>query len=171
MDVLVKLLTDGNQAPLTNELVEKQKLSSGLMLLDIRSELAGELIMMITAYDGVDLDQVEQAVGIGLKRFETEAFSQDDLHRVKMGIETEYYRSLSSVESKGIALADYNLLLNDPGYINKEIDLMRAVSADDIWRVYNTYLKNKPFVSTSFVPKGSKKLAVDTAQKAVIKEE
>ncbi|MCG7552724.1 pitrilysin family protein [Pseudoalteromonas sp. Of11M-6] len=171
MDVLIKLLTDGNQAPVTNELVEKQKLSSGLMLLDIRSELAGELIMMITAYDGVDLDQVEQAIEIGLKRFETEAFSQDDLHRVKVGIETEYYRNLSSVVNKGVALADYNLLLNDPGYINKEIDLMRAVSADDIWRVYNTYLKNKPFVSTSFVPKGSKKLAVDTAQKAVIKEE
>ncbi|WP_286262198.1 M16 family metallopeptidase [Thalassotalea atypica] len=171
IDVLIKLLVDGKDTPLTHELVEKRKLTSNVTLFDYRSELAGELFMMVRAFDKVDLDSVQQGIKKAFKRFETEKFSNEDLNRIKAGLETQFYRSLSSVVGKGTQLADYNLMANDPDLINKEIDLMRNVSTDDVWRVYNQYVKDKHFVSTSFVPKGQQALAVETAVLVKIKEE
>lgn len=171
LDVLIALLTEDNQAPLTNELVEQQKVTSDVMLIDLRAELAGELLLMITAFEDIDLDQVEQAVGVGLQRFESAQFTDADLSRIKTGLETRFYRSLSSVEDKAVALADYNILLDDPAELNKQVSHIRKVNRADVWRVYNKYLKSKPFVSTSFVPKGKKHLAVSGAQQINISEE
>jgi len=171
LDVLMKLLADGKMAPLYNELVEKQKLTSDVFMFYLRSELTGELFLKVDAFDNIDLDTVEQALATGFERFENEKFSDADINRIKAGLETDFYQKLSSVVGKGTSLADYNLLANDPDLINKEIDLMREVSREDVWRVYHQYIKGKPFVSASFVPKGQKKLAVDSAIEANIKEE
>ena len=48
---------------------------------------------------------------------------------------------------------------------------MQAVTSEDVMRVYNKYLRGKPFVQTSFVPKGSPELAISGAQLAVVVEE
>ncbi|WP_462158098.1 M16 family metallopeptidase [Pseudoalteromonas sp. GB56] len=171
IDVLIKLLVDSKDAPLYNELVEKQKLTSGIQLFDYRSELASELFLMITAFEGVDLDTVHKAINQGFKRFEHERFTDADIERIKAGLETEFYQKLSSVVGKGVQLADYNLLADDPEMINKEIEFIRQVSKEDIWRVYNQYIKGKDYISASFVPQGQLSLAVEGAMKANITEE
>ena len=46
-----------------------------------------------------------------------------------------------------------------------------SVKTKDVWRVYNTYIKGKPFVLTSFVPKGKPELAAANSQRFPIVEE
>ncbi|MEO2280791.1 M16 family metallopeptidase [Pseudoalteromonas pernae] len=171
LDILIKLLVDSKDAPLYNELVEKQKLTSDVALFDYRSELASELFLMVTAFDGVDLDTVHNAINQGFERFEKEQFTDADIDRIKAGLETEFYQNLSSVVGKGINLADYNLLADDPEMINKEIEFIRQVTKEDVWRVYNQYIKDKHYISASFVPQGQLPLAVEGAEKANITEE
>ncbi|MEO1407994.1 MAG: pitrilysin family protein, partial [Pseudomonadota bacterium] len=47
----------------------------------------------------------------------------------------------------------------------------QAVTAADVMRVYETYIKDRPFVAASFVPKGNPELAVEGATKADVVEE
>jgi zinc protease len=93
------------------------------------------------------------------------------LNRIKAGLETQFYNSLSSVLGKGTNLASFNTYANDPGFINKEITNTLAVKTEDVIRVYNTYIKGKNFIATSFVPKGMAKLAIKGSEEAIIKEE
>src|SRR5659263_309092 len=58
-----------------------------------------------------------------------------------------------------------------PGFITKELEMMQAVTMDDVWDVYNRYIKGRNYVATSFVPKGESALIAEGSVKAVIAEE
>ena len=72
---------------------------------------------------------------------------------------------------KSFQLAQYNVFAGDPGFITKDIENIKAVTKEDILRVYNTYIKDKPFVLTSFVPKNQLELAAKECVVAAVVEE
>ena len=78
---------------------------------------------------------------------------------------------LTVFSDKSIQLAFYNTFLNDPGFIEKDIENIKAVTLDDIKIVYNKYIKGKPHIVTSFVPKGQNEMIADNSVPAGVKEE
>ncbi|AVR45867.1 peptidase M16 [Christiangramia fulva] len=171
LEILANYLADGKNAPLYKKLVEEKNLSGDVKMEDYTSELAGELLLQVRAYEGKDLDSVQQAIKETFSDFEKKGIPAKDLQRIKAGLETSFYQSISSVLGKGFQLAQYQIFANDPNYINKEVEKMLAVSADDVMRVYNKYIKGKNFVATSFVPKGQPELALENSEKAKVVEE
>lgn len=171
LDVLTDYLSNGKKAPLNNVIVEDEKLSSSVTMYNWASELAGEAHLSVRAFNGKDLDMVAAAIEKGFAKFEAEGISEEDLSRIKATQETSFYNGLSSVLGKGFQLAQYNIFANDPGFINKDIQNILAVTSDDVMRVYNTYIKGKNYIATSFVPKGSVELALEGSEKATVVEE
>jgi len=171
LDVLVELLTDGKKALLNQKLIDELKLTSRISMYQYKSELAGQLMLKVRAFENTDLNKVELALREALLEFEKKGFSDEDLATIKAGQETSFYRGLSSVLGKGFQLAQYNIFTKDPGFINQEAKNILAVSKADVLRVYNKYIKNKYFVATSFVPKGQQNIALKDSVKAQITEE
>ena len=50
---------------------------------------------------------------------------------------------IEMIEEKINILRKYEALLGQPGYIEQELDGYEAVTVDDIWRVYEKYIKDK----------------------------
>lgn len=172
LSVLCQYLARGKEAPLYQVLVEQEKLTSGVRMANRSSELAGATSVSIRAFDGVNLDDVLAGFEQGLADFEAQGgIPQIDLDRIKAGQEAGFYRGLSSVLGKGFQLAQYNIFAGDPGFIEKDIANTLAVTREDVWRVYTQYLKGKPYVATSFVPKAQIALALEGSEKAVVVEE
>ena len=171
LEVLTNYLSQGKNAPLYKVLVEEEQLTSGVQMYNYTSELAGQTMLEVRAFDGVDLDSVSAAIEETFARFEKQGISEADLKRIKAGQETSFYGSLSSVLGKGFQLAQYQIFANDPGFINKEVDKILAVTREDVMRVYNTYIKGKHYVVTSFVPKGQAELALENSKEAQVEEE
>lgn len=171
LEVLTNYLSQGKNAPLYKVLVEEKQLTSGVQMYNYTSELAGQTMLEVRAFDGVDLDSVSAAIEETFKNFEKEGISEADLKRIKAGQETNFYSSLSSVLGKGFQLAQYEIFAKDPGFINKEVGKILAVTRDDVMRVYNTYIKDKNYVVTSFVPKGQVELALENSKEAQVEEE
>lgn len=171
LEVLTSYLADGKNAPLYKKLVEEKQLTSGVQMYNYTSELAGQLMLEVRAFDGVDLDAVEEAVLETLEEFEEEGISAEDLKRIKAGQETRFYSSLSSVLGKGFQLAQYQIFANDPGFINKEVDKILSVTREDVMRVFSTYFNEMNYVATSFVPRGQKALALENSAEAQVEEE
>lgn len=169
--VLAQLLSQGKKAPFYKVLVEEKQLTSNVSMFDRNSELAGEYILRIRAFEGIDLNDVKAAIDAAFTRFEKDGFLEKDLARIKAGQETAYYNRLSSVLGKAFQLAQYNIFAGDPGFINHDVKNILAVSKEDVMRVYNQYLNGKHFVATSFVPKGQAHLVLHGSQKAEIVEE
>lgn len=171
LDVLASYLTRGKKAPMYQVLVEDKKLTSNVSMFNQSQELAGQLELSVRAFPDKDLDEVAKALTEGFARFERDGISEKDLSRIKAGQETQFYNSLSSVLGKSSQLAEYNYLTGDPGFVEKDINSILAVTPADVMNVYQKYIKGKKFVATSFVPKGKPALALEGSAKAEVVEE
>lgn len=171
LDMLATYLSKGKKAPLYKVVVEDKELADNVRAYQYNSEIAGQFMLQVTAYTGTNLEKVFGSINEGLEKFEEEGISEADLNRIKAGQETDFYNSLSSVLGKGFQLAQYEIFAGDPGFINKDVKNILAVTQEDVMRVYNTYVKDKHFVATSFVPKGQKTLALEDSRLADVAEE
>jgi len=171
LDLLTDLLSDGKKAPLYKVLVEEKKLAPNARAFVNQMEMTGQLVFRVRAFPDKSLQDVEDAVFEALSRFESEGFSQADLDRIKAKSETNFYNGISSILSKSFQLAFYNEYAGSPGYVTKDIERKLAVSKEDILRVYNTYIKGKNYILTSFVPKGKIDLAAKDCEPFPLKEE
>ena len=168
LDVLARLLTDGKSTPLYKVLVEEEELTPQVSTFHRPQELAGQFNFQSLAYAGKDLDDLLAAVEAGLQRFEEEGVPGSELRRIKAGTETGFYRGLSSAIGKAFQLADYAIFAGDPGYAGEDLQRILDVSADDVMRVYQTYLKDQPYVASSFVPRGQVELALEGSERAEV---
>jgi zinc protease len=171
LDFLAEIISSGKKAPLYKVLVKDKKLTSRTTAYNNSQELAGEFHIIITANNGVNLNDVEAGIFEAFKIIETEGVSDRDVERVKAGLETGFYNAIGSVLGKSFQLAQYNVFAGDPGYITTDIENIKKVTKEDVMRVYNTYIKGKPFVMTSFVPKGQLALITENSTKAPVVEE
>ncbi|MDX1627424.1 MAG: pitrilysin family protein [Fulvivirga sp.] len=171
LSALGEILSYGKRAPLYKKLVEETEYAQSVFAYNGDSELAGEFHIGVRAKDGVDLDSVYAAIQQALDQFEEEGFSDKDLQRIKARQETQFYNRISSVLGKAFQLSNYNEFAGSPDYITKDIQNILAVTKEDVMRVYKEYIKDKPFVMTSFVPKGQQELIVTGSEEATVKIE
>ena len=171
LDILSSYLSQGKEAPFNKVIVEEKQLASRVRMFNSGSELAGQFRLSVRAFNGKDLDQMADAVDNAFAKFETEGIPQSALDRIKAGQETQFYGSLSSALGKGFQLAQYEIFAGDPGFIEKDIANILAVTTEDVMRVYETYLKGKNHIATSFVPQGQVDLALENSVLAQIAEE
>ncbi|WP_068863299.1 M16 family metallopeptidase [Erythrobacter dokdonensis] len=169
--ILAALLSDGKSAPLNQVLIDEQKLTAGVAAFTPTNELAGEFLLSVTAFEDIDLDRVAAAIKAGFARFEENGISEDALGRAKIEQEVAFYSGLQSVLGKSASLAQYSIFAGDPGFVDQDLANIQAVTAQDVMRVYRQYIKDRPFVAASFVPKGSPDLALAGAVKADVVEE
>ncbi len=171
LEYLGRLLYDGKRAPLYKELVEKRKVASSPAAFSRHREIAGEFSIVVRANAGADLDQAYEGVMAALAQFEQTGIDDKDMERIKNTLETTFYNNLSSVFSKAFQLAQANEFAGSPEALKDEIAKTLAVTKADVVRVYETYIKNRPYVATSFVPKGKPELALANSQVAEVVEE
>lgn len=171
LDFLAEILSSGKKAPMYKVLVKEKELTARTSAYNNSQQIAGEFHIRITANDGVDLDNVESAIFESFALFEKEGVTDRDVERIKAGLETQFYNGISSVLGKSFQLCQYNVFAGDPGFIEQDIENIKKVTKEDVMRVYNKYIKDKPFVMTSFVPKGQMTLIAENSEKAPVVEE
>jgi zinc protease len=171
LSFLARILAEGKKAPLYKVLVKEKQLTSEVNAYNYAMELAGKFTISMRANEGHSLPELEKGVAEAMQLFEKDGITQKDIDRIKAMIETEFYNGINNVFMKSLQLAFYNTFKNDPGYIEKDIENTKAVTIDDVKRVYNTYIKGKPCVVTSFVPKGKTGLIAENSVNAGIVEE
>lgn len=171
LNFLGQILANGKKAPLYKVLVKEKELTSNTTAFNSSRGIAGKFTIIITANADKSLADVEQGIFEAFEKFETEGFTDTDVERVKAGLETDFYNSISSILGKSFQLSTYNTYAGDPAFIEKDIENIQAVTKQDIQRVYEKYIKDKPFVMTSFVPKGQTDLIAENSEKANVVEE
>ena len=169
--VLTSLLTDGKETPFNKLLVDELKLTTSVGMFPYESEIAGQLILQIRAVDGTNLNTVRVAVDQAFAAFEAEGIDAADLDRIKTEAEAAFYGGIGSVLGKGFSLANYQVYTKNPGFMDIDLARIKGVTKADVMRVYEQYIKGKPYIATSFVPKGQTELILTGAELAAVQEE
>lgn len=169
--VLRSLLTEGKEAPFNRLLIDERKLTTTLFMFPYESEIAGQNTLGVRAVPGTDLDIVRAGINDAFALFESEGIDDAALERIKVEAEANFYPNIESVLGKGFRLANYMIYTGDPGYLDTDLERIKAVTKEDVMRVYEQYIKDQPAIMTSFVPKGSPELALEGAALAEVVEE
>jgi zinc protease len=173
------------KSPLYKIIVEEKKLAPGgsgggfgrggggssVSAFNNSSEIAGTFQITVRAFPSVKLGDVEDAIKQAFARFEQEGFSEEDVERQKAGLEYRFYSSISSVLGKATRLADYNIFAGSPDYMATDLENNLKVTKDDVWRVYNKYIKGKNYVVLSTVPQGKTDLESPNSPGFVVPQE
>ena len=171
LSMLGQLLSDGKDSPLYKVVVEDEKLAPSVSAFQSSGEIAGVFRFRIRAFPGTSTQTIEAAIHTTFDRFEEDRFTTEDLDRIKASTETSFYNSISSVLFKSFALASYNEFAGSPGFIEEDIQKSLDVTEEDIWRVYEKYIKDQNYILTSFVPMGSLDLVTEDAERFPVVEE
>ena len=171
LDVLSALLARGRTSPFYQVVVEEDTLAPTVDAGHPQREIAGQFRLAARAFPGTDLDTLLASFDRAFDRFDTDGVSESDLERITAGLETNFYNGIASVLGKSFQLANYNVLTGDPGFVTEDLRRLRAVTVDDVMRVYREYIAGRPYVATSFVPRGEPDLALEGSRPAAIAEE
>jgi len=171
LDALAEILSSGKQAPLYQTIVEQKKLAPGVYSWNSSEEIAGTFTILVRGNVGTKLDVIYQAIEDSLTAFEKNGFTLQQLTKIKAEQETSFYYEIESILDKAQKLGEYNEYAGSPEFIKQDIANITAVSIADVKRVFQTYIKNKNSIITSFVPKDQIGLIVTGSVKANVVEE
>ncbi len=171
LDFFGRIFARTNKSPLYKVIVEEKKLAPSVSAYQSSLELAGSFDISIAAYPAVKLGDVEAAVKNAFKRFEKAGFTDEDLERQKAGIEYNFYSQNTSVLGKAGRLGYYNIFCGSPDFMTTDLKNRMSVTKEDVWRVYNKYIKGQNYLLTSIVPKGKAALAAPESKLWVVQEE
>jgi zinc protease len=154
---LAQVLGQGKTSFLYQDLIKTQKAlrASAFSSLD---ELAGTFSFSVTALPGHSLADMEKLVNASLQNFEKTGVTDDDILKFRNGMESRTINRLASVSGKASQLAAFQTFTGNPDMIGKLLDMYKKVTKEDVMRVYNKYIKNKPAVVLSVLPKGKESL-------------
>lgn len=157
LDALTTIIAQGKGSVFYKTFVESGVAQVASMF-NSSSELCGQLMTMIRVYPGHTLHEADSLMKAALLDFEKQGVSDDDITRFRMSVETYYVDDMTSVQGKGSTLAAYSTFYGNPNMIAKDLDRYKKVTKEDVMRVYNKYMKGKPAVILSVVPKGKRNL-------------
>jgi len=122
------------------------------------NELTGEFVFSVTPYPDHNLAEMQTELKNALTEFEKRGVTDDDLEKFKNSYESQTINRLASVDGKVAQLAAYQTFTGNPNMTGKLLNMYKSVTKQDVMRVYNQYIKNKPAVIESVVPKGKEDL-------------
>ena len=158
LDILSYLLSGARNSRLTNTLVYQREIASDVSAFSDAKRLDGDFSITSTARPGQGLDSLKVAIDRELNRLATEGPSVRELEQAKNARESSFLNQLEFISAKADQLNQYAYFNGTPDFFQKELDALRAVTADDIRRVIRTYLTG-PRVMLSIVPMGKLELA------------
>jgi zinc protease len=159
LDALSEIIGQGRNSIFYKNFVKTRKAAQASMN-SSNTELAGEISMRVVPFPGQTLADAKKLVDESLAEFEKTGVTDDALIRFKASAEANSINGLSSVSGKVSELAQAQYLTGNPNQIGRELADIQAVTKEDVMRVYNKYIKGKPAVILSVLPKGGTVAAV-----------
>ena len=155
LSCLAQILGQGKTSVLYQQLVKSQKALQANASSRL-SELSGEFTIQLVPLPGKSLSAMDSLYKESLLAFEKRGVTDEDIEKFKGGIESQYINGLQSVSGKVSQLAAFQTFTGNPNQTGRMLEMYKAVTKEDVMRVYETYIKNKGSVTVSVLTKSDK---------------
>ena len=143
LELMNAILSNGNSSRLYNSLVDQQQLATSVFSYVPDSFDPNLLYIYAIAGRGVDETALEEAITVELEKIKREGVNEKELEKVKNQKLMELYRTLETINGKANTLGTYELYFGDYKKMFTAPEQYQKVTAADIQRVANKYLKKE----------------------------
>jgi predicted Zn-dependent peptidase len=132
LDLIGSVLATGKASRLYHSLVYEQKLAQSVEAVEESGAVGSRFILSVLARPNVSLDKLEAAIDKELDSVRKTKVTDEELKRAENGVETAFVSRLQSVRARASLLNDYQTMLGDPGFAQKDLDRYRRASPSDL---------------------------------------
>ncbi|MBI5648180.1 MAG: insulinase family protein [Ignavibacteriae bacterium] len=150
--LLATILTHGASSRLYRRLVHDECIAQTVYSGALGLELPGLFMIRAGAQQGVDLDEIEDAIFDTLAKVREQGVTEAELEKAKNGLEAMTISDLASVQSRADGLNSARILLGDASHVNSDLPRLQAVTADEVQRVANAYLVEENSTVLHYLP-------------------
>jgi zinc protease len=159
LDVLAYVLAGDKNSRLYKRLVYDMQVAQDVSAFQNSAKLAGTFWTIITPKPEQTPARLAELFAEELDALIARGVTPDEMARAKNSIRANFLDRLSSVLGKAMQLNAYNYFAGTPDYVRQDAARYESVTAADVQRVANTYLRRHKVVLT-VVPEGKADLKV-----------
>ena len=152
LDMISSYLSDGKSSKLYKKLVDEQKQALQIGAFNIGQEDYGMYLVFGIPVGETPLDTLVSEAEEEIAKVREELISEKDYQKLQNKFENRYVNSNSSVEGIAHSLATFYMLYKDTSLINKEIEIYRSITREEIMEVANKYLQPNQRVIIDYLP-------------------
>lgn len=141
LDMISSLLSDGKSSILYKSLVDEQKKALQMGSFNFSQEDYGMYIIYGLPMPGSNNEALLEDVDKAIVDLQTNLISERDFEKLQNVFENKYVNNNSSLEGIASNLATYYLLYGDINLVNKEIEIYRSITREEIRAVAQKYLQ------------------------------
>ncbi len=152
LDMISTYLSDGPTSKLYKKMVDDQKQALQVGAFNIPQEDYSMYLVFALPVGETSTDTLISEMEEEIAKVRTELISEKDYQKLQNKFENQFVNSNSSVEGIANSLARNYMLYDDTSLINKEIDIYRSVTREEIMEVANKYLMPNQRVIIDYLP-------------------
>jgi len=156
LDMISTYLSDGKSSVLYKKLVDEQKQALQTQVINLGQVDYNIFAILALPLGEVKLDILLEEIEEEINKVRNELISERSYGKLLNKFENRFVNSNSSIAGIANSLARYYMLYGDVNLINKEIDIYRSITREEIQMVAKKYLGKDQRVDIEYLPEPSK---------------
>ncbi|GGE34831.1 hypothetical protein GCM10010832_13760 [Psychroflexus planctonicus] len=152
LDMISSILTDGKSSRMYKRLVDDEKIALQVLAFGNTLEDYGTYVMGGLAMGDADLSELGTSIDDEIEKLKTELISEREYEKLQNKFENRYVSSNASIQGIASSLATYHVLYDDVDLVNKEIEIYRSITREEIKEVANKYLNASSRLDLDYLP-------------------
>ncbi len=152
LQMLSTYLSNGKSSVLYKKLVDQDKKALAVQAFNMGMEDAGVFAFFTIPMGATTKATLQSDIDADIKKLQTELISQEDYQKLQNQFENQFVNSNSSIQGIASSLATYNVLMGNTNLINKEIDIYRSITREDLKKAAEKYLNSNQRVIINYIP-------------------
>ena len=152
LQMLSTYLSNGKSSVLYKKLVDQDKKALAVQAFNLGMEDGGVFAFFTIPMGATTKATLQSDIYSEIKKLQTEVISQEDYQKLQNQFENQFVNSNSSIQGIASSLATYNVLMGNTNLINKEIDIYRSITREDLKKAAEKYLNSNQRVIINYIP-------------------
>jgi predicted Zn-dependent peptidase len=152
LDMISTYLSGGKSSVLYKKLVDQDKKALMVSANSIGFEKEGIFAFFVIPMGATPRSELQTVIDAEIKKMMTDLISQEDFQKLQNQFENQFVNANSSIQGIAASLATNHVLAGNTDLINKEIDIYRSITREEIRDAAKKYLNNNQRVIINYVP-------------------
>ncbi len=152
LDMISSLLTDGKSSRMYKNMVDDKKIALNVLAFARSQEDYGTYTIGALPLGGTELSTLANAMDNEISELKTNLISEREYQKLQNKFENRFVNANSSIQGRANSLARYYMLYDDINLINKEIEIYRSITREEIKAVANKYLNKNQRLELDYLP-------------------
>ena len=157
LNVISTYLSQGKSSKLYKKLVDDKKMSLQVAAFNMDNEDYSNYVILSLPMGETSLETLTSEIDEEVEKIQNELISEKDYQKLQNQFESEFVSSNSTIEGIANSLAEYYAFYDgDTNLINKELDLYKSITREEVRAVAKKYLSSNQRLELHYLPEPQK---------------